>query len=195
MFPGFEDHLSLARERAETAVALDDTSGLARARLGFIQMWLREYEQAIASLEDALVLEPENAEVCATFGAVMNYCGDPGRGLQMLEKAYSLETFSPPVWDLQTGIAHYLLRQYDEAILRLNQAVERAPMLMHAHSVLASSYVELDRLDDAREEIEKLVKIIPSYSLKEADRVLPYRLDDVKRRVLDTLREAGLPDQ
>jgi adenylate cyclase len=195
MFPGFENHLSRARELAEKAVTLDDTSGLARARLGFIQMWLRQYEQAILNLENALVLDPDNAEVCATFGAVMNYCGDPERGLQMLERAFSLETFSPPVWDLQAGLSHFLLRQYDEAMEKLNQAVERAPMLMHAHLILASSYVELDQLDGARDEIEKLVEIIPSFSLKEADRIFPYRLDDVKRRVLATLRKAELPEE
>ncbi len=51
---------------------------------------MRRYDQAIANSEKALALAPNNAEVHAMFGAVLNYWGNPERGLEELEKAFSL---------------------------------------------------------------------------------------------------------
>jgi hypothetical protein len=52
----------------------------------------------------------------------------------------------------------------------------------------------MERLDDAREIIKKALKIAPSYRLKMADRLFPYRLGEDRKRVIDGLRKAGLPE-
>ena len=112
----------------------------------------------------------------------------------MLEKAFSLETFAPPTWELQLGLSHLLLRQYDQALTRFNRAIERAPKITPAYVHLACAYVELDRLDDARGTIKTLSEFAPQLTLKEVARRLPYRIDEDHNRVLDALRKAGLPE-
>ena len=189
-----EDELELANDLAEKAVALDDTSAQARVRLGFIQMWLRRYDEAIANAEKAVAMGPNNAEVHASFGQVLNYSGNPERGLEMFEKAFNIDTFVSPVWEFQAGVSHFLLHQYDRAMSRLLSAIARSPKLLHAYTYLACTYVEMGRLDDARETIKKALEIAPAYTLKMAEKLFVYRIDEMRNRILNNLREAGLPE-
>lgn len=192
MLPGFDNNLDRANELAERAVALDGTSAFALARLGFIQAWLHRYDIAIENLEKALDLAPNDAEVYATFGQVLNFWGDPERALEMLKKAFRLDTLAPPVWEHQVGHSHLLLRQYDEALASLHRAVERAPTFPPTYVHLACAYVELDRLNDARETIKAVLEIIPKFSLKNVARIFSaYRIDEDRDRLLDAFRKAG----
>ena len=190
IWPGFDDDLDRANELAKRGVALDGTSAIALARLGWIQTFLRRHDQAIANLEKAVALAPDNADAIATFAQVLNYSGDPGRARQMQERAFSIDTFAPPNWEYQMGLAHYLLREYDAAIARFNRAV---PKFSTAYAYLACAYAELDRPDDAGGAIAKLLEFSPRYTLKEIVRILAFRSDDVRDRILDGLRQAGLP--
>jgi tetratricopeptide (TPR) repeat protein len=193
-FPGFDDSLGRAYELAERGVVLDSTSAIAVMRLGWVQTWLRRYDQAVASLENAIALAPNNAEVCATFGQVLNWLGNPEKGLEMIEKALRLETFAPAVWEFYAGHSHLLLRHYDEALTRFSRVVERTPKFGGAHTFLACTYVELDRLDDARDAIKTVLELVPHNSIKNFDRICPIRVDEDRNRFLDSLRKAGLPE-
>ncbi len=112
----------------------------------------------------------------------------------MIEKAFSLETFAPPIWEYYAGHSHLLLRQYDQALAGFNRAIERAPKLAVAYLFLAWAYVELDRLDDARDAIRTVLEIKPQFTVKEAARIFPFRIDEVGNRILDSLRKAGMPE-
>ncbi len=191
IWPGFEDTLDRANQLAERGVALDGTSAIALARLGWIQTFLRRYDQAIANMEMAIDLAPNNADVIATFAQVLNYWGDPERGQQLQEKAFSIDTFAPPNWEYQMGLSHFLLRQYDQALASLNRAV---PKFSTAYIYLACTNVELDRLDDASDAIKTLSEVSPQYTLTEILRCLPFRNVEVRDRILDSLRKAGLPE-
>ncbi len=195
MLPEFDDNLDRAYELAERGVALDGTSAIALAQLGWIQTFLRRYDQAVSNLEKAIVLAPNNAEVYATFGQVLNYRGNPERGRQMIEKAFSIDTFAPlAVWEFQVGCSHLLLRQYDQAIARFNRAVERVSTIAPTYLFLACAYVGLDRLDDASDAIKTALEIIPQYTVKEVARIWPWRIDEDRNLILDSLRKAGLPE-
>jgi adenylate cyclase len=192
--PEYDDTLDRAHELAERGVALDGTSAFALALLGWIQAFLNRHDQAIANLEKAIAMAPNDAGVYATFGQVLNYWGNPERALEMIEKAFSLETFAPPTWEFQLGHSHLLLRQYDEALTRYNGVIERAPKFALIYLHLACAYVELDRLDDARDAIKTALEIVPKYTVKELARILPYRIDEVRDRFVEGLRKAGLPE-
>ena len=194
MWPGFDDDLDRAYELAEKGVALDGTSPIALARLGWIQTILRRYRQAIANFETAIALAPNNAEAYAEFGAVLCYWGDPTRALEMLGKAFTIDTIVPSNWEFRLGQPHLLLREYGEALAAFDRAIERAPKFIPAQMHAAWAYVELSRLDDARAAIEQVLEFAPQYTLKAVGRIYPYRLDEHRNRMLDSLRKAGLPE-
>jgi adenylate cyclase len=195
MWPEFDDTLDRAYELAETGVALDSTSALAVMRLGFIQMFLRRYEPAVANMEKAIALGPNNAEVYAMVSQLFNYWGNPDRAMELMGKALRLETFAPPIWEFYAGTPHLLLGQYDEAVIRFNRTAERAPKFSPVHFSLAWAYVELGRLEDAHDAIKAALRINSHYTLKQVDRLYPYRIDEVRYRFLDSLRKAGLPEE
>jgi adenylate cyclase len=60
MGPEYDENLDRANELAERGIALDSTSAFALARLGWIQMFLRRYDPAIANLEKAIAMAPNN---------------------------------------------------------------------------------------------------------------------------------------
>ena len=191
LWSGFDDGLDRLNELAEKGVALDDASAIALVRLGWVQTFLRRYDQAMANLDKALALAPDNADVNATFAQALNYWGNPQRGLQLQEKAFSIDTFAPPNWEWQIGLSHFLLRQYDQAIASFNRAV---PKFTTAYTLLACIYVELDRPDDARNAIKKQLEISPHFTVEWIGKMLPFRLDEVRNRILDSLRKAGMPE-
>jgi tetratricopeptide (TPR) repeat protein len=65
---------------------------------------------------------------------------------------------------------------------------------MYAYAFLAWAYAELDRLDEARDAIKKVLEITPQYTLKQVERIMPYRIDEDRNRILGALRKAGLPE-
>ncbi len=111
-----------------------------------------------------------------------------------MEKAFSIDTVVPPSWEFQLGLSHLLLRQYDQALARFKRATEGAPKFTPTYLHLACAYVELDRLDDARGAITTALEITPKHTLKEVAKIYPYRIDEVRNRILDSLRKAGLPE-
>ena len=193
-FSGSDGNLDRANELAERGVALDETSAIAVMRLAWTQLFLRRFDEAIGNFEKALAMSPDKAEVCAMFGQALNYWGSPERGLQLTEKAFSIEKVVPPSWEFQLGLSHLLLRQHDQAIARFNRAIERAPKITPAHLHLACAYVELGRLDDARGAIKTVLEITAQFTLNVGANKYPYRTDEAHNRFLDNLRKAGVPE-
>jgi hypothetical protein len=50
-------------------------------------------------------------------------------------------------------------------------------------------------LSDAREAIKTAMELMPKLSIKEFTRIWPYRIDEDRNRMLDSLRKAGLPEE
>ena len=91
------------------------------------------------------------------------------------------------------GLSCLLLGQYDEALGRFKRSIERAP---HgpAYLFLAWTNIELNRLSDANDAIKTVLDMNPLYTLKDVERIYPFRLDEDRDRFLDSLRKAGLPE-
>ena len=59
------------------------------------------------------------------------------------------------------GIALFLSRRFDEAVLKLLLAIQDEPEAPSPYRALASCYVHMGRLDEAREIVERLRAIAP----------------------------------
>jgi adenylate cyclase len=193
-FPGFNDTLDYARELAEKGVALDGDSAITVTRLAWVQGWMRHFDDSIANFEKAIALAPNRADAYADLGQILNYWGDPERALEMSEKVFRLETFAPPLWEFYAGHSHFLLCNYDQALPKITHMLELVPGFTTGYAYLAALCVETNKLDDAHTAITKMLEISPGYTVKDMDKFHPYRLEETRKRFLDDLRAAGLPE-
>jgi len=193
MFPGFEDSLERMLEMAERAVELDDTLGLAYARLGWALVFVGRHDEAIVSFERAVELEPNAAETYIWFCEALNYAGDPARGLEVVQRSMELDPVVPAAVPLIEGHSRYLLRDYDAAIERLNTAIALAPGFPLPYLLLGIVYSELGRSEEAAAQIAVLRESLPAFTLDIVAQRLPYRGEEPRRRMRDALEKAGMP--
>jgi adenylate cyclase len=176
---------------ARRAVDLDDTSALARARLGFLLLVNKKHDQAIVELERAIALAPNDAEGYHWLGEALNYGGDPARAIELSKTAMRL---SPLFFGVHLGHSAYLQRRYDDAIATLTEGISRAPGHPVCHMFLAVVYAELGKIDAARAEVATLAKVVPRWRLSVLAERVPYRYKSDLDRLLDGLRKAGMPE-
>ncbi len=191
---GAEDSLDRALGLAEKSLALDSRSSVAHSRLGWVLGYFGEYERAAENFEQAIALDGRDAAAFFAFGETMNRAGLPEKAVPLIEQAIGLEIVAPPAWGIGMGHAYVLLRNYDEALAKFLQVLDRVPRFIPARVQLARSYGEMDRVSDAKSMIAALREVAPRYTVRSAQRMFPYPDEENRTRLRDGLRKAGLPE-
>jgi adenylate cyclase len=185
--------LDRALELAETAVRLDARLPQTRAQLGYVLLWKRQHDAAIAEFERAFALNPNFID--HRFALALIYVGEPASAIKVLEANMRLDPFVQPIYSSAVmGLANYMLKHYGEAVRCLRESALRLPTLQFFHHYLASAYAQLGQLEEARKEAAEVLRINPGFTIEGYKRILPYKYPkDVEHRV-DGMRKAGLPE-
>ena len=128
-----EDALDRALELARKGVALDDELPFAHMFLGWIHLWRKEHEQAIAEAKRCLALDPNNAEGHVRLGHILDH-GRPAGGRHAVHRerrCASIRTIRSCTlfW---LGHAFHSLERYDEAIAAYRRTISRSPDFFYA---------------------------------------------------------------
>jgi adenylate cyclase len=185
--------LDRALELAETAVHLDSRLPLAHAQLGWVLLWKRQHDPAIAEFERAFALNPNFID--NRFALVVMYAGEPARAIEILEANIRLDPF-PSLVTSSGFMAHanYMLRRYGETVRLLRENASRLPNLQAPHLLLGSAYAQLGQLEEARKETAEVLRINPAFTIERFKSLAVYKTPkDVEHRI-DGLRKAGLPE-
>jgi Tfp pilus assembly protein PilF len=68
-------------------LALNDSFGGGHLVLGYVYLWQKQYEQALAETERAVALDPSNAYGYAHLAEVLSRVGRPEEAVGMAEQA------------------------------------------------------------------------------------------------------------
>jgi adenylate cyclase len=188
-----EGSLDAAYKNAQAAVALDDHNFLAYNILGLCQVWLRRHDLAIASLQHALELNPNEAFTRANLANALVFAGQPQEALDQVEIAMRLDPHGRPTYPHFRGRAYFAQRQYKNAELAFAQAVTEAPGWPWGHLMLAAVQAALGNDDAARAEVEEALKISPDINLGFVPQSWPFREQSELDHLIDLLKRAGLP--
>jgi TolB-like protein len=160
---------------AQKAVALNDSLPVAHRVLGSVYVWHKQHDQAIAEAERAIALDPNDAQGYATLARILEHAGRPQEAFGLVEKAIRLDPQQQADYAVTLGEAYYLTEQYEEAITAFKRALMRYPNLLAAHALLAASYSELDREEEARAAMAEVLRLSPQASFEGAKRTNPYK--------------------
>ena len=186
------DSLRKAVELAEKALSLDNSLGGAHGLLGNIDVMSKEYEKGIREAERAVELEPNNADAHAFLGMALRFGDRAEEAIPILQKAIRLDPHAPG-WYLHNLAGSYRnAEKYEEATYWGEKAVRQNPENVLSRVVLCSIYSLSARMDDARIQVEQIMRLDPTFSLERFARTNPQKNRTLKQLTIDSLRKAGL---
>jgi adenylate cyclase len=148
---------------ANRAVELEASVGLPYTLLAFYYWrYIKDFGQATAHAERAIALNPSGATVHAMAAVVLIWTGKAERGLELIQKAFQLNPFSPPWYFAPLGIAYFFLGQYEKAIEAFEECSRRLPDFLVPRFMLAAVYGEVGREAEAREQAREVLRINPN---------------------------------
>ena len=160
-----DDEIGRADALAKKALALEPATTKAHLLLAFIGMYQRDYDRALAQVDQALAINPSEAECYQVRGAVLQWSGKAAEAVTWLEGTLRFDGANILAVS-NLGIAKYFLGQYEEAVAALDRALARAPgrvIQLNARPVLAAAYARLERQQDAERERAIIARLAPFF--------------------------------
>jgi len=186
--------LDRALELAKTAVHLNSRLPQAHAELGYVLLWKRQHDAAIAEFERAFALNPNYID--HRYALALMYAGEPARAIEVLEANLHLDPFQPLINATgNAGIANYMLKRYGEAVRLLREVATRRPNLQYPHVWLAGAYAQSAQLEEAKAEATEVLRINPGFTIERYKRIFVYKDPKDAEHRIDGLRKAGLPER
>jgi adenylate cyclase len=189
-----EKSIEQAFELAQKVLDRGDSDAGAHFLIGYAYSLKGQFDKAISELEIARDLFPNNAEINAGLGMVLNVAGKPEEAINVLKNAIRLNPI-PPGWYLgRLGDAYRLKGQYEKAVHEYKKAIQLQPDDMISHLNLAVCYVKLGREEDANAEAAEVLRINPKFSTESYAKHIPLKDEASKKLFIDGMRKAGLPE-
>jgi adenylate cyclase len=182
-----------AYEAAQRALELNPQTPRAYAALGILQSLDGKHDDAIASVQKAIALAPNSADAKLNMAVVLIYAGLQPEALATMEGVLQLNPKpQSQVYDYH-ALALFMNKRYEEAVEAVRRGGTRESDL--GLEVLAMSYAELGRLQDAHDTVAAMLKRSPGGNLTGASVVYRHhrRAEDLNVRI-DALRKAGIPE-
>ena len=187
-----------AAELATRAIELDRQNALALATYGHLKSFLfHDYDSALVYFDRALAACPNSSLAWILSSATLSYVGRGEQAVRHAEHGLWLSPFDQSLFNyyMFLGLAHYANGAYEEALKWGRMSANENPLYTANLRLLAATLGALDRIDEAREVAQTLMKQEPNFSLSRYERLRQPIHDPVlKVKIIEHLRKAGLPD-
>jgi adenylate cyclase len=184
--------LERAMMLAQKGAQLDDSLEFGHTILGVMALHNRDYEKAIAEEERAVALAPNSVPAHYMLGYSLCCAGRDEEAIPILKKAVAMSPIPPPRALRLLCIASRKARRYEEAVAVCRQSLQREPNDVLAHLTLGATFVEMEKMEEARAEITEVLRIDPRYTVEWVPRSFPWKDQAGIDRLIDSLRKAGL---
>jgi TolB-like protein/tetratricopeptide (TPR) repeat protein len=182
--------LDQAVEYGRMAVKRDEDDGQCHMTLGNALVFQRQFEQAGAHLERALILNPSDALILGSYSHWLLRVGRIDEALAGLEEVVRRDPF-PPAYIVETiAIAQMQAQRYAEAIKTIRGLREWQPW---NYAYLAGCYAALGDLSQANAYAAETMKAMPTFSIRWQMLQEPFQNQENITRFEEMLRKAGFP--
>ena len=180
--------------------ALDEAEALARRAIElsgeyeghwFLAMVLYtrgQFDQSLAEYETAMRLNPNDADLAASYSEALVYGGDSARAIDLIEGAIKRNPEVPYWYWWNLAWAYYMLGRYEDAVKEIDKISEPPVEVL---VVKAAAKAQSGDEKGAAADMEQFMKARPDWTVENAA-ALHFRDDKDRQRWLDGLRKAGL---
>ena len=143
----------LVEEYARRAVSLDGNDAYAHVCLASALVMRGDCRGAREEAQRALELNPNEPDAYGALGCSFLYDGEPEKALVGLKENLRRDPFGPvsSARRNQIAVAHYLLGDYEAAVVAERRAIRLSPSYSGCYRWLAAALGQLGRIDEASE--------------------------------------------
>ena len=194
---GMQEETRIAALRhARLAIAGgDDASALATA--GFvIAVCGRDYEAALAAFDRSFALSSSSALALGFSSIVRAWKGDDAIAVEQANRALRLSPFDPQRNLPHVGLAyaHFAAGRFEETVAAASLATQSNPRFIVPIILHAAALGCLDRSEDAKTVVQRLLELQPGLTVGTAILSARYVNPENIAALANALRRAGLPE-
>jgi len=178
--------LSLARK----ALSLDDFQTSAHELLGSVYIRKGQYDLALAELQQALDMNPNDAGIFNEMGEVLLYAGQTDDAISSMKMGLRFNPIATPGIYMELGLAYYLKEKYDDTVKIVQQGLAKKPDFVGHHIVIAAAYAQLGRMEDATNSAREVLRRHPFFEVESYGTIFRNQAD--RKHLREGLRKAGL---
>ena len=193
-FSGREsEQLDQALELAKQAVSLNENLPQTHWALGYVYLQRHEPELALAATQRSIELAPNYADGYGLLALINNRLGRGEEALRLINRGMALNPRYTWDYPYNLGRAYYNLSDYDKAAVAFLDALARNQYTGFPRAHLISTYVRLDRIEDARWEAVQLQANNPDITQSHLRKQAPFFNAQALEQFLADLQKAGVP--
>jgi len=120
------------------------------------------------------------------------HAGKPEEAIRLVKMAMRLNPHHHVWYFYVLGLSYILTERYREAFEILKRGLVRNPDFIGIHILMAGLYAQAGRMEEARVEVEEVLRISPDFSLEALKGMAPVKDQAALDRFVEALRKAGL---
>ena len=184
----------LAERAALAAIRSDSEDAWGHVALGAVYLMARRFDDSLAELELALRLNPNFALAQSYYCLVLSYNGRWKDAIEVGSHAIRLSPRDPylGVYYGTLAYAHFVGKNYEEAIKLAREAIRQRNDFVGAHRVLTSAAGMAGNTELATSALAELKRAQPNVSLAWIAENMPIRHDTDRDHYAEGFRRAGL---
>jgi TolB-like protein len=180
--------LERAVELALEAIQHDSLDARGFSQLGYAYLFKKHRDTSLAAYEQAIDLNPNDADVLADMAIATRASGDTQRTMELIRRAMRLNPFYPDSYLWVLGETYFDLGDYEHAVGTLQKMRDQS----EGHRLLAASYAHLGKLEEARYHAQCVLAAHPNFSIEHWRNVPPDENPEPLERFIEGLTIAGL---
>jgi tetratricopeptide (TPR) repeat protein len=183
-----------ALDIATRALAVDPNSYLAYTAIGYVRLFQRRHDEALAAGEKAIALGPSCADAFHLAGMYLGYAGDFRKSAEYEVRSQRLSPLSSNESMVDEARARFHLGNHIAARDIATRVLVDKPRWLTAQVTLAASLWNLGSEEEARLTVMKMLAEHPNLTASRWAQGLPYRRPADLDALITPLRLAGLPE-
>jgi tetratricopeptide (TPR) repeat protein len=181
--------LASSREMALAAVKMAPDESRCHWLLGLVVGYAGDLQSEERHYLRALALNPNDANILATYAGLLAALGRTEEGLVRMREAMRRNPYHPEWYWVDLAIIVYIARRYEDAAEAYRQRTNPGYWVM---SRLAACYAQMGRMEEARAAAAEVLRLKPDFAVMKLRRAGWSNADTA--HIQEGMRKAGLPD-